>query len=286
MKNPTSRAAPRTMRRILVGLDASPASGAALDAALRLAAELGAELDALFVEDQNLMRFAGLPFTRVVGAYSAAPRDIVPADVERGARAQADRLRQTLASAAGAMAGNRVTWRFRVVRGDVAGEIMAAAEGADLLSLGFVGERPTGGAQAGSLVRRAVREAPHSLLLLRRAESGGMPVAVCLDGGADSAAALATAAALARAQGGRLTVVVLAADDAAAQAIETAAADQLGEHHDNVDIVRQPAAAGLGAALKAARGGVLVIGAKSELVADEPLDRLLDACSCSLLLAR
>ena len=49
------------MRRILVAVDASPHSLAALDAALRLAADLEAEIIGLFVEDINLLRLAGMP---------------------------------------------------------------------------------------------------------------------------------------------------------------------------------------------------------------------------------
>ena len=50
--------------RILVALDASPRSLAALSTAGALAAELDAELSGLFVEDINLQRLLALPFAR------------------------------------------------------------------------------------------------------------------------------------------------------------------------------------------------------------------------------
>ena len=87
-------------RRILVGLDSSPASLAALHAALRLAVELDAEIDALYVEDANMLRFAGLPFTRIIDAWSAGPREVEPPDVERALRLQAQRVRRHLADPA------------------------------------------------------------------------------------------------------------------------------------------------------------------------------------------
>ena len=52
------------IQRILVALDASTDSLAALDAAAKLAQCLQAELVGLFVEDVNLLYMAGLPFTR------------------------------------------------------------------------------------------------------------------------------------------------------------------------------------------------------------------------------
>ncbi|HSL81665.1 MAG TPA: universal stress protein, partial [Thermoanaerobaculia bacterium] len=50
----------RTIRRILVALDASADSAAALEAATALAALFGAELQGLYVEDLNFVRLPEL----------------------------------------------------------------------------------------------------------------------------------------------------------------------------------------------------------------------------------
>ncbi len=272
------------VRRILVGVDASPASLAALDAALRLAAELGAELDALFVEDVNMLHFAGLPFTRVVDAYSAAPRAFDPADMERALRARAEQTRQRLAEAA----GTRVAWTFRVVRGNVEGEVLAAARESDLLSLGFFGDRPAGGRGAGSLARRAVRDAPGSVMLLRQPGPVEGPVVVCLDEGPEGERALATAAPLARAHGGTLTAVTFGGDDERARRLELAASEQLAGSGVKTRFVRVPAAGrhGLKSLLPAVHGGVLVVSPASDLVKSGAIDDLIEECPCSLLIAR
>jgi nucleotide-binding universal stress UspA family protein len=54
-------------QRILVALDASPASLAALDFATELAERHQAELLGIYVEDINLLRSAEIPFTREIG---------------------------------------------------------------------------------------------------------------------------------------------------------------------------------------------------------------------------
>ena len=51
-------------RRIVVGLGPAPQSRAALEAAAAIARLLDAELDALFVESEALLRLAGLPSAR------------------------------------------------------------------------------------------------------------------------------------------------------------------------------------------------------------------------------
>ena len=87
----------QTIRRILVALDASHHSLAALDAAAELAASLEAELQGLFVEDANLLRLAGLPVARVVRYPFATPARPDPVRMERELRVQAAQARQALA---------------------------------------------------------------------------------------------------------------------------------------------------------------------------------------------
>ncbi len=272
-------------RRILVGLDASPASLAALEAALLLAAEIDAELDALYVEDDNMLRFAGLPFTRVIDAYSPGPREVEPVDVERALRLQAQRMRRLVAEAA----GTRIAWRFRVARGDVGREVLAAARDAELLTLGFVGGRPTGGRRAGSLARRAAREAPGSVLLSQSSRGDDGPVVVCLDDSREGEHALATAASLARAHGRTLTVVCFGeALSKAARKLEARAAERLSMLDVPARFIRVPpdARRALAGVLHEAHGGTLVVAATSDLAQSEILDWMIEDCSCSLLLAR
>ena len=272
-------------RRILVGLDASPASLAALEAAVGLALELDAELDALYVEDADMLRFAGLPFTRIIDAWSSGPRHVEPPDVERALRRQAKRVRRLLADAA----GTRVTWNFRVTRGDVEGEIMAAARHADLLTLGFVGDRPVGGRGAGSLARRAAREAPGSVLLAQRGQRAGGPVVLCLDDSPEGERALATAASLARTHDGKLTIVGYGDPlDEQAHDLESDVANRLSDLGITSRFTWVPPEArlALGAVLREAHGGALVVSATSELARSDILDSMIEDGSCSLLLVR
>ena len=122
-----------TIRRILVALDASPHSQAALEAASELADVLKAELVGIFVEDVNLLHLAGLPFAREVGYPSGTDRPLDSPSMERELRIQAEQVRQTLA---GVAVRRQIRWSFRVVRGQVATELLIAAQEADLLALG------------------------------------------------------------------------------------------------------------------------------------------------------
>ena len=118
------------IRRVIVGLDPALQSRALLEAAVELAGRMEAELIGLFVENQDLLHFAGLPFAREVGFTSATRRTLDVESMERSLRALAKEAEQTLASVAGR---TPVQWSFRVVRGSPAAELLAVAEEYDLV---------------------------------------------------------------------------------------------------------------------------------------------------------
>jgi nucleotide-binding universal stress UspA family protein len=158
---------PAASEYILVALDASPLSRAALTSAADLAATLHVELRGLFVEDEGLMHLAGLPFCLEIGAFTARPRRLEPNNMEREFRVQAAGLRKIMADVAGQ---RRVAWSFQVVRGRVTDQVLAASAEARLLYLGRVGRTP--GKRFGSTAR-AVALRTHRPVLI---QSGGQPL--------------------------------------------------------------------------------------------------------------
>lgn len=129
-----------TLRRILVALDASPDSLAALQSALAFARLANAEIEGLFVEDTLLLDLAESPFAAEI-AFTAQHQPLSRARMEAKLRSQSDRARRALADAASAA---NIPWSFRSVRGRVSAELLAAAAEADLLALGRAGwsQRP------------------------------------------------------------------------------------------------------------------------------------------------
>jgi nucleotide-binding universal stress UspA family protein len=163
-------------RRVLVGVDASAASLDALAAAAFLAARLGAELAGLFVEDEDLLRLAALPFGDVVRTAGGGRERLDPASAEAALRAVASRAREVLERAA---SSHRVACSFRVTRGAVVREVLAAAEAADLVVLGAGGHGRSARGAVGETARAAAGRARAPVLLLARGSRlGGGVVAV------------------------------------------------------------------------------------------------------------
>lgn len=148
--------------RVLVLLDGSRMSYAALEAAAEIAANTGADLLGVFVEELNLLRSAGYGFAREVGASSGVSRPFDPAGVEQRMLRLASQARRALA---GAVAPHGGRHSLSVARGHVIDEVLALAGPGDLLVLGRVGWSSAPGARLGSTAKGLVYRSPGKVLL-------------------------------------------------------------------------------------------------------------------------
>lgn len=196
------------IRRILVALDASHNSRAALGAAIGLAETFHAEIMGLFIEDINLLRLAELPFAREVRFGETVVRRFEPEMIERKLRARAAILRRELEELA---AEHKVSSTFRVLRGPIDRELLAAAVETDLLALGRLGHSLAHRARLGTTAQTAVARATSAVLLVK-AEVADGPIIVLYDGSAAGRRALGLAAELAD-KVGDMRILVWATDE-------------------------------------------------------------------------
>jgi nucleotide-binding universal stress UspA family protein len=274
-----------TIRRILVALDASRHSLAALEAASELAGALKAELVGIFVEDVNLLHLAGLPFAREFRYLSGAVRPLDSPSMERELRIQADQVRQTLAGVAERL---HLQWSFRVVRGQVANELLTAAQEADLLALGRASWALTRRVRLGTTARVVAAQASRPVLLLQQGHAICQPMQLVYDGSPTARRALATAAQLAALTGSHLTVMLVMDAPESGQRLQEEVDARLQAQQVKADYRQlvKPSAEELAQALRMAGGGTLIISADNPLLEGEGLPTLLDAMDCSVVLVR
>jgi nucleotide-binding universal stress UspA family protein len=207
------------IRRILVALDASPDSLAALQAAVRLAARMEAELLGLFVEDVNLLRVAESPFAREILYPSARETPVSRSSMELLLRRQSEQARAALESAAQRA---QVRCVFRTVRGQVASELLSAAAEADLLAMGKLGWSLGSQLRMGSTALELVASTIPLLLLCESGAPVKPRLVVYYDDSPQARRALLAAAELAKADSGSMTVLLAATGEDAALSMQNA----------------------------------------------------------------
>ena len=148
--------------RVLILLDGSRLSLAALEAAAEIAAERNAEVLGVFVEELNLLRAAEYAFTREVGGSSGLARPLELAALQSRMQAQAERARQLLQRT---MARHGLVQTLQLCRGRVAEEVISLMQPEDLVVLGRVGWTCIPGARLGSTAQALVQQAPGEVLL-------------------------------------------------------------------------------------------------------------------------
>ncbi len=283
----TAAPAALDFRRILVALDASKESLAALAAAAGLAAQLEAELTGLFIEDTDLLNLAALPFSREAPALSRSGRLLEPERLARELKTQAAMARQALARAAEA---SHLPWNFRIARGRIAAELLAAAQDADLIAIGKGTGPWSGQVRLGRHTRTVVAQTACSMLFASTISfPADAPLAVVYESSVRSYAVLALAARLGERTSKRLLVFVLGDSPAKFAEHEIAVREQLRAMGVSAVIrrVRGAGLQGIALAVHAEPVELLVVGTPAEPT-DEgaTLDMLVEKSACSVLLVR
>lgn len=272
------------IHRILVALDASAYSLAALEAAARLAAALEAELDGLYVEDINLLHWADLPFTRVVRYPASVDEAVDKAGMEKQLQRRAEQARRALANIAREL---KLPWSFKVVRGQVTPVLLAAALEADLLALGWISYPRTRRMRLGSTARALVTQLPRVIWLPPRQEMPERaPVFVTYDGSPVARKALALAERLATDL--QIICVLIGAVDGVEQLKEEVLAQLKTKETMQITFRHLPEAEAenLARLVGMEHGGVLVIGGETMTLPASALESLLDQLECSVVLVR
>jgi len=181
--------APHPFRRILLDLPGRAADAGTIRAVAELAGALDAELNAMFVEDEDLLALAGLPFVRELRLPEHAWHPMVPDRIAQDMRQAVAQARRMLADAAAA-AG--IHSRLEVLRG----EASRRPVGNDPDDIVVVCEPARSGERTLGTFARRRHAAYHSVAAVMFMPPGGAPArgaVAALVGSADDPA-LATAA--------------------------------------------------------------------------------------------
>lgn len=273
------------MSRIVVALDASPHSQAALDAAARLAARMHAELIGVYVEDIDLLHLSGLPFARELSAFSQSARAVDTPSMERTLRAEASRIRKRLEHAAGQA---MIRWSFHVSRGAVARELLSATHADDVLIVGKASSSRARRLRTGRTTRTVVLQSRCSVVVIHQGADLKGSTLVVFDGSESTLRALRQAGMLASDNHREVVVLLQAQDTERAEALRDQArtvAEQSGFSARYIRSTHADAPA-IVAAVQREGCSTLLLTADSPLAARNVLPDLLDEIDCAVMVVR
>lgn len=220
----TRQGPPFQIEHVLVALDGSPQSRAALKAATNLAALIGADVTGVFVEDLNLIRMAELPFAREISWFSGEPRAMAPPSLKRGLRAQAARVRRELIQKAESLG---LVWRFERRHGRIHEVLLRSAEQADIVVLGRASLQAR--RKVGSTAQALMRSPGAPTLILPEEAQLPARILVLYDGSSAASPVLNAGAGLAAYFGQGISVLIVAPDESQAAVLQQTCADHLRE---------------------------------------------------------
>lgn len=268
--------------RILVAIDGSPHSLAALKLGAELAANIDAELVGIYVEDINLIRVAALPITREVGFYSAQISEVEIQRLKRQLRAQARRAEQALALIAESA---EVQWSFQIAQGFIHTEILAAAEEADLVVMGKSGWSRR--KQLGSTAQTMVVQFKQKILIFQAGVALGRPVMAVYTGSEVSKKALQVILEL-RTEDNPFTILISTNDAVRVKELKTEIQEWAEKNRVKPDYLWIPKIdeATIARQVWSINCGMLVLPAESDLLPSEQLLNLLNKIDCAVYLVR
>jgi len=235
-------------RRLVLELGHGSVDAAMIGRAAAFARLMGAELHALFVEDENLLRVSALPFAREISSLSLQWRSLSLDRLETELRAAADQARRRFVAIADA-AGVRQT--FEVRRGDLAQSIDQLCVASDIVVVTSSRREITFGQER---LRDTVRRSAASVLFLPRdgGRRDGSIIALVTD---DDDPSLVVARRIATQEGERL-IVLRPASSASVQDIAAA----IGARRERLIVMKSGGTERFAPDLAAARGvAVLVV---------------------------
>ncbi len=286
----TKKGAQGTFRRITVAMDASADDRTALDAVASLAARMDAELTGLFVEDTDLLRLDEHAHVRTFSTLAARWQPLESGGVARLIRLRMASSRKAVEDAA---RRRQVRSRFEVRRGQVVAEVLASAEAADLLVVGWAsgalpGPSAGGGAgRPGTLARAVAAAARRPVLLLKAGAVIRGPLMAAFDGSDAALKALDVAAEIAG-EGGKLEVALVTSRIEDADTWQAEIRSRF--RHQGLDLhffnVPEEGADQLCLFARQRAIALVVLGIGADPLECETATRLIETIDCSVLLVR
>ncbi len=267
------------IRKILVAVDTSTQSNAALEAAAAFAKVMKANIHGLYVQEEHWEQIGRLPSATMINELTGETRLLEEGTLDKQVQVLAKRLQRKLKTIS---RKQELSHTWRSVKGRVIEEILKAGKEVDLITIGRRSHSVLQRKRLGSTAKAIIDRSEKPVLVLTDGLSLNRSVTVVYDASEESKKGLQLALSIAKKNRSNLFILVL-----------NNRGDEEKEVEQMVDKARIPVHvlplnnATLGNFIhlvKSQRPGLLVIPKKQPLLKDESLEIALEYFKCPVLL--
>lgn len=270
-------------RRILVAVDTSSHSRAALEAAAALAQATEAHLSGIFVEEEHWNRVGRFPFGSSVNVLTGRSETLEEERLQHRIEYLTKRLRRDLKQIS---RQHQINHSMDTRRGQVAEQILDAAKDADLITIGRRGRSFIRRNKLGSTAREVIRRANKPVLILKKGLNIGHTITVVYNATPQSQQALKMALRVAQKNDSKLSILVTDKDNQAGGERDKTV-EQLVEGADipvDVTLFHNVNVAQFLNAVNDKQSGLLVIPKNQSFLQGTALEITLEHIHCPVLL--
>lgn len=270
-------------RRILVAVDTSAHSRAALKAAVTLAKITKADIHGLFVREEHWSRISRLPSATAINELTGETSSLEEESLEKEIKRLQRRLRRQLKYFS---LQHEINHSWKTAQGKVAEEILAAAQEADLITIGRRGRSLMRQRKLGSTAKAIIQQAEKPVLILKKGLSLDKNITAVYDTSEKSQHALKLAMALAERNEGRLSILVVS-DDQQTSSQRDKTIEKLVEQSPvpvKITTLRRPDIGQFINVINHEHSGLLVIAKNQQFLQTAILETTLKYLNCPILM--
>jgi len=269
-----------TMSEILVALDHSRHSRAALDTAAAIAKLLEAKIHGLFVHDDQWLRISRLPslaeIDELTGSLSPLGRESIEKEIRELERAIKEHFELISRR-------HQLTHTWSTVKGVVAEKVLDAAKNSDMITIGSRGRSFSKSGKLGSTAATIIQTADKPVLILQKRNHLGRPPIVIFDGSDESVSGVNIALKIAKKNNSRLTIIDMS-DAFPSKDSNRSVLDRI-EIKNKVLKLDQPNMGRFLFVIHKLKGGLLILPKNESFTSRTAMEHILECADCPVMLS-
>lgn len=271
------------LRKILVAVDTSAHSRAALEAAATLAKITEANIHGIFVQEEHWSKVSRLPSVKTVNELTGKSQSLEKDTIEK----QVGRLKKRLYRQLKFISQRKeIDHSWETASGLVEEKILEAAKEADLITIGRRGRSFLRHKRLGSTAKAIIQQADKPILVLQKGLRLGTAITCIYDTTEESQRSLKLALSLTEKNDSRLFVLVIQNETDISSERDKSVEQMVDHTHVPVSIttMRQPSIGKFIHIVNRQKPGLLVIPKSQPYLQNDSLETTLEYLNCPVLM--